>query len=181
MKEFPFCVEVCLGFHCSGAGEYTWGDGTLKLEDGQVDQLVSLIRESGGETDLEELGLEEKYPDIYKALEEAYSEAASSATARHWLIAGFEGGYFDEPKGLMEKLEEDGLFKYEPEEDLEYAKDDAFCEWKDEYFESLSEDELYAFLLKYYSHVWDDCDMEPGEYEVEIPQAIVDLAVGKGA
>ena len=70
----------------------------------------------------------------------------------------------------------------EDEEDLEDAKDEAYCEWKDEYIDSLSEDELYAFLLKYYSHVWDDCDdMEPGEYEVEIPDGIIELATGKGA
>lgn len=186
MKEFRFSVEVCLGYHCSGRGEYATGDGTVRLGDEQVSQLVALIRESGGETDIEELGLQERLPSVYEELESSYREAASEACYRHWLIYGFENGYLEEPDGLMETLEEAGLFKYEPspsdndgeDGDDEDAKSDAFYEWLGSYFDSLSEDEQVKFIETYYDDLEDTNDIGVYDYTIEIPQEIVDQACG---
>lgn len=186
MKEFTFSVEVCLGYHCSGRGEYATGDGTVTLEDEQVRQLVTLIRENGGETDIEKLGLQEKLPTVYEELVSAYREAAGEACYRHWLIYGFENGFLEEPDGLMETLEEAGLFKYEPalsesdeeDGDDEDAKRDAFNEWLGSYFDSLSEDEQVKFIETYYDDLEDTNDIGIYDYTVEIPREIVDMAGG---
>lgn len=202
MKEFPIFFEICLGYHCCGCGEYVGAEGSVQLEESQVDQLVALIKDNGGETDIDKIRLKEKYPDIYSALEEAYSDAAGTAVYRHWLIEGYECGYFDEPEGIMEAMEADGLFKYKPEEvedvdeiggdeidedittedEISYAKEDAFEDWKEEYFDSLSEDEQVAFIEKYYGKdLVNEYGPDGGEYSIEIPQEIIDVANVKDA
>ena len=186
MKEFKITVEVCLGYHCSGRGEYATGDGSVMLKDEQVRQLVSLIRENGGETDIEKPGLTEKFPSLYEDLVSAYREAAGEACYRHWLIYGFENGFLEEPDGLMEALEEAGLFKYEPassgdedeKEDDEDAKNDVFNEWLGSYFDSLSEDEQVKFVETYYDDLEDTNDIGVYDFTVEIPREIVDMAGG---
>jgi hypothetical protein len=184
MKEIGFSVEICLGYHCCGCGEYITGEGVLRLEDEQVDRLVTLIRENNGETDMETLGLEAKCPDIYEALEEAYSDAVRVASYRYWLINGFVCGYYEEPDNLMPSLEEAGLFHYDPdpadlegleEDEINWAKEDAFHEWLDSYFDSLSEDDQVLFLEKYYEDVVTDADPGCYSYEMEIPRGIIDL------
>ena len=72
MKKFDFTIEICLGYHCNGVGEYAEGEGCVSLEDNQVEQLVALIKENGGETDVEKLGLKEKCPEIYQLQALAY-------------------------------------------------------------------------------------------------------------
>ena len=184
MKEFHFGVEICLGYHCCGCGEYIAGEGTVSLEDEQIDRLVALIKENGGETDIEQLNLESRCPDIYEALEEAYSDAVSAASYRYWLINGFVCGYYEEPDDLMSSLEEAGLFHYDPapadleeldEDNLKWSKEDAFHEWLDTYFNSLSEDDQVLFLEKYYEDVVTDADPGCYIYDIEIPQGIIDL------
>ena len=177
MKEFKISVEVCLGYHCSGRGEYATGDGSVMLKDEQVRQLVSLIRENGGETGGDGEGDPEGFQD---------REAAGEACYRHWLIYGFENGFLEEPDGLMETLEEAGLFKYKPassgdeeeKEDDEDAKNDAFNEWLGSYFDSLSEDEQVKFVETYYDDLEDTNDIGVYDYTVEIPREIVDMAGG---
>ena len=182
MKKFAFTVEICLGYHCCGSPEYEEGEGTVELEDSQVDQLVALIREHGGETDPEEIGLEESYPDIYGALEEAYSDAARKAEYRHWVISGYENGYLEEPEDLMESLEKAGLFQYSPDSgEDEEAREEAFSEWLDNYLDSLSEVELVSFLETYYSDSLEDIETGLAEYEVGIPKGIIELADGGNA
>ena len=93
----------------------------------------------------------------------------------------------------MDALEEEGLFKFQPDldairehlgldeddeipdDDLEEAKERAFEEWKDEYFDSLSEDDQISFIESYYCV---DVDNSTDDYEItlEIPQEIVELA-----
>lgn len=184
MKEFAFCFEIFLGYHCCGRGEYVSGEGSVKFEDEQVDRLVTLIRENGGETDIDELGLKAACPDINAALEDAYFEAVGQATYRYWLIKGFEEGYYDEPEGMMESLEEAGLFHYEPEpalleeadeEILEEEKEEAFYDWLKSYFASMDEDDQVSFIKTWYGDV---VDLDgPGDYDyaVEIPQGVIDL------
>lgn len=185
MKCFDFDVEICLGYHCSGCGEYITCGGSALFEDEDIDSLVSLIRENGGETDIEKLGLKEKYPSIYEDLEDAYQDAVSMAAYRYWLINGFECGYYDEPEGLMASLEEAGLFHYDPdpadlegldEDDIEEEKEDAFHEWLNSYFDALGEEDKVSFLEKYYADAANDICPGDYDYEIEIPQGIVDLA-----
>ena len=180
MKKFVFSVEICLGYHCCGCPEYAEGEGSVELEDSQVDKLVSLIRESGGETDPDILCLQEKYPDIYDILEEAYSDAAHEAEYRHHVISGYENGYFEQPSGLMETLERDGLYTYvteDGEEDVdEYDKQEAFCEWIGSYIDTLGEEDLVDFLEKYFVSSLEDIETGFAEYEVGIPKGIIELA-----
>lgn len=184
MREFVFCFDICLGYHCSGRGEYVTVEGYVMLEEEKVDRLVALIRANGGETDIEKLGLEAKYPDIYEALEDAYFEAVGKATYRYWLIKGFEEGYYDEPEGMMESLEEAGLFHYEPgpvlleeqdEELLEEEKEEAFYDWLKSYFDTLDEDGQVSFIETWYGDVLGLDGPGDYDYTIEIPQGIIDL------
>ena len=181
MKEFNISVEICLGYHCCGSGEYITGDGVVMLEDEQVSRLVSIIQENGGETNMDKLDLMVKCPDIYEALDNACSEVVNEATYRFWLINGFECGYYDEPEGFMKSMEEAGLFRYQPkpdeleemdEEELEDAKDIAFHEWLDTYFESLGEDDQVSFIETYFADAIGDVDAGACDYTMEIPSEI---------
>lgn len=179
MKLYEFTVRVFLESPCGGCDEYTAGNGTICLNDEQVRQLVAIVRESGGETNAERLGLQEKYPSVYSFLDRAFRKAASEASHCHCLIYCFKNGRLEEPDDLMGALEEAGLFKYEPDpSDIngndEDAKGDAFRAWLDTYFDSLDEEEKAEFVETYYEGV----DGEPGGYDyiIEIPQEIAEMA-----
>ena len=59
MLTFSTDTEISLGI--SHSGEVTAdGTGTVELTDEEVQQLIDLIRENGGETNVEILELEEK-------------------------------------------------------------------------------------------------------------------------
>ena len=189
MQSFDFSTEVCLGFHCSGCGEYVDAEGSFTLEDEDVNALVQLIRDHNGETDIEALDLENALPNVYETIREAYRDAVAEATMNFWIL----NGAFEENDGIMDALEEEGLFKFEPDldairenlgldeddeisdDDIEEAKEQAFEEWKDEYFDSLSEDDQISFIESYYCV---DVDNSTDDYEItlEIPQEIVELA-----
>lgn len=200
MPVFDIYTDISLGI--SHSGEVTAdGTGTVELTDEEVQQLIDLIRENGGETDVEKLELEEKYPDIYETLDEAYGDAARDAAFREWVIRGYERDYFDEPDDFMESIEEAGLFKFEPtaeqieqyREDMgledgeeidpdeldEYLEDDkwdAFYECVNKYYKSLDEDGKIAFIEKYYAEALEDWDSSDVDYVVEIPPAIIEMA-----
>lgn len=42
MKRFDFTIEICLGYRCNGVGEYAEGEGSVSLEDNQVEQIVAV-------------------------------------------------------------------------------------------------------------------------------------------
>ena len=150
MKQFEFTIKIFLGQHCNGACEYAEGKGSVELEDSQVDQLVALIKEHNGETNVEALGLEEKYPEIYKTLDEASYDAASEANYRHWLIEGYLCGYFEPESGKRPR--------------------------KIKNFKSLSEDEKVAYIEENYGDVMDQGEPGDFEYAPVIPEGIVELA-----
>ena len=77
MKEFDFSFEIFLGRHCCGIEEYATAEGSITLDDDQVDRLVALIKDNNGETDIEVLDLETKNPEIYETLEDVYPEDAN--------------------------------------------------------------------------------------------------------
>ena len=193
MQSFEFSTEVCLGYHCSGRGEYVEAKGSFSLEEEDVHALVKLIRDKGGKTDIVELDLIGSLPNIYETIHEAYRDAVAEATTNHMILEGYRNGYFEENDGVIESLEEEGLFKFDPDlealredlgldeddeisdEDIEDAKEEAFEEWKDEYFNSLSEEDQVFFIERYYI-VNTDNSTDDYDINLEIPQEIVDLA-----
>lgn len=184
MKLYEFNVRVFLASPYSGCNEYTAVNGTIYLDDEQVRQLVAIVRENGGETNAEKLGLQEKHPSVYSFLDRAFRKAASEASHRHWLIYSFKNGFLIEPDDLMETLKDAGLFRYEPNisginENNGDTKGDTFRAWLGTYFDSLDEDERAEFIETYYEGV----DGEPGGYDyiIEIPQEIAKIALAEGA
>lgn len=200
MPIFSIDTETVLGI--SHFGEVTAeGEGTVELTDEEVQQLIDLIRENGGETDVEKLHLEEKYPEIYEMLDEAYREAASEAAFREWMIKGYECDYFSEPDDFKDAIEAAGIFKFEPtteqiesfredyglEEDdeidpdkldeyLEDEKWDAFYDCVNKHYNSLDEDGKVDFIELFYADALEDWDSGEVEYDVEIPPAIIKMA-----
>ena len=91
MPTFKINTEQSLGF--THYGEVTVeGSGEVELTDEEVRQLIDLIRDNNGETDVEKLGLKEKFPDLYEKLDDAYSDVAIDALWRFHVIDGYENG-----------------------------------------------------------------------------------------
>lgn len=182
MPIFEISSDHSLGF--SHSGEVTVsGDGTVELTDEEVRQLVDLIKENDGETDVEELELEDLYPDIYETLDEACRQVAFDAEYEHWVIEGYEGGYYEDPDDLDERLAKLGYkcrvdkkdFLDEDGELDEYSYEDAKSEDLEKWIEekrSTVENEA-SFL----ANLFDICpEIDGVDYEVEIPEAIVEMA-----
>lgn len=148
MKRFDFTIEVCLGMHCNGTGEYDEVQGYVELEDSQVEQLVALIRENGGETDVEKLGLQEKYPEIFKKIDDACCDAAGYANYKHWLIEGHLCGYFEIPEGQRRRTIRN--------------------------FNKLTDDQKVAEIEALYGDVMEQGDPGDFDYTPVIPQGVVD-------
>ena len=163
---------------------------SVELSDEEVASLVSLIRQHGGSTDIEVLDLEDKFPEIYEKLDYACLDQASEMAFEGWAVDGYEDRLFDRPVDLMDKCEAAGLFHYEPDMDevtddngeidpdlLADDKDDCFDEWLDEYFYSLDWNGQVAFLMRFYEEALDDYSGLDFTYSVEIPDAIVKMAL----
>jgi hypothetical protein len=183
--------EQCLGMSHHGAVTVN-GESAVELSDEEVDILVKLIQEKHS-TDVGDLDLETLHPDIYKKLDEAYSDMAYRAEEIHWLWEGYNNGYFEyDSEKLMDYCEKELGFEFEydvkdyylddpedleegeePEIDedmLEEDKSDAFSEWLDDYLSDLSDDEARDF---FYEHMDADLNMDGVEYTVGIPEAII--------
>ncbi len=177
--------------------------GAVELTDEEVQQLVDLIRENDGETDVEELELEEEYPEIYRKLDDAYRAVACEAAYRAELVESCRNGDLYIPDNLIESLEAEQLFKFEvdPEDysdkdgnlDPDYfdadgnmieeafkdLKREAFQEWLSDYTAELDDDELYDFIEHYYDlDLIDLGPIHPDYYIIEIPEKIVEMAKG---
>ena len=191
MALYSIESEQCLGMSHSGAVTVN-GESAVELSDEEVDILVKLIKEKGT-TDVGDLDLETLHPDIYKKLDEAYSDMAYRAEEIHWLWEGYNNGYFEyDSEKLMDYCEKELGFEFEydvkdyylddpedleegeePEIDedmLEEDKSDAFSEWLDDYLSDLSDDEARDF---FYNHMDADLNMDGVEYTVGIPEAII--------
>ncbi len=187
MPIFSIETETILGI--SHSGEVTAeGEGTVELTDEEVQQLIDLIRENGGETNVEKLHLEEKYPEIYEMLDEAYRETARQAEYNHWVIEGYENGWYEtELEEMVKKCEEKyGFhFEYDPkdymdeegtevDEDLLYDDlQDAFYEWVSKYRGPLDEQEDADFLSDVFCL---EPNVDDVDYDVQIPPAIIKMA-----
>ena len=193
MALYSIESEQCLGMSHHGAVTVN-GESAVELSDEEVDILVKLIKEKGT-TDVEELDLENLYPDIYEKLDDAYRDMAYNAEELHWLWEGYNNGYYEyDVYELMDYCEKNLGFSYEfkPEEyfdedDLEYYKEDpesyedeieeakseAFSEWLDDYISGLDDDDARDF---FYEHMDADLNMDDVEYTVGIPQGIINKA-----
>jgi hypothetical protein len=170
------------------------GDRAVELSDEDVDILVKLIKEKGT-TDVEELDLENLYPDIYKNLSDAYRDMAHDAKEMELLWEGFYSGFFDcdfyelmdyceknlgfyfflNPKDYFSD-EELAYFKENPEsyeEIVDEAKSEAFGDWLIDYVFDLPDDEAPDF---FYNQMHAKLNMDDVEYTVGIPQAIINKA-----
>lgn len=190
MPVFNIFVEQSLGISHSGE-VMAYGDGTVELTDDQVQLLVALIREHGGETNVEALQLQNVYPEIYQILDDAYREAAMHAEYNHWVIEGYENGWYEEPDDAVEKCQDKYGFKYEfdevkfreengmepeeeiPEEWIDEVQVDAFSDWVAKYRAKLTDEEEVSFLSDVFG-IYPDVD--DVDYVVEIPEEIIDLA-----
>ena len=179
--------DTCLGISHSGAVNVE-SEGYVELSDKEVAKIVNLIRQKGT-TDIEELELEEKYPDIYEKLREAYHNMAYNAEELYWLWEGYENGYFEyDIDDLLAYCEESCGFNFEFDEEdytedgefdedaLEEDKIEAFNDWLDDYVAGLEDDEVKDF---FYNHMNAGLELEDVEYSVEIPEAIIKLAEKK--
>jgi hypothetical protein len=194
MALYSIESEQCLGMSHHGAVTVN-GESAVELSDEEVDILVKLIKEQGT-TDVEELDLENLYPDIYEKLDDAYRNMAYNAEEMHWLWEGYNNGYFEyDSEELMNYCERELGFKFEydekdyylddpedleegeepdiDEDQIEEDKSDAFSEWLDDYVSGLDDDEARDF---FYEHMDADLNMDDVEYTVEIPQAIINKA-----
>ena len=191
MALYSIESEQCLGMSHHGAVTVN-GESAVELSDEEVDILVKLIQEKNS-TDVGDLDLETLHPDIYKKLDEAYSDMAYRAEEIHWLWEGYNNGYFEyDSEKLMDYCEKELGFEFEydvkdyylddpedleegeePEIDedmLEEDKSDAFSEWLDDYVSGLDDDEARDF---FYNHMDADLNMDGVEYTVGIPEAII--------
>jgi hypothetical protein len=164
------------------------GTGTVELTDEEVAALVALMKEKDS-SDVEEIGLKEALPEIYEKLDAAFHEAAFNAEKDHWLWEGYHNGYYEyDSYELMEYCEANCGFTYEFDEEeyldedgeldedaIDEAKLEAFEEWLDDYLIGLDKEECHRFFEEQ-MHAELDCDEMGCEYEIEIPQAIIDMA-----
>ena len=194
MALYSIESEQCLGMSHHGAVTVN-GESAVELSDEEVDILVKLIQEKNS-TDVGDLDLETLHPDIYKKLDEAYSDMAYRAEEIHWLWEGYNNGYFEyDSEKLMDYCEKELGFEFEydvkdyylddpedlekgeepdiDEDQIEEDKSDAFSEWLDDYVSGLDDDEARDF---FYEHMDADLNMDDVEYTVRIPQAIINKA-----
>ena len=186
MAKFEFCCVSLLGFsHCSSVE--ACGNGTVELSEDDVTRLVDLIREMKS-TDVEELQLKTKYPDIYEKLDEAFRDAAREATINHWYMQGFYDRVYEyDIDELMEYCSDnhDFVFEYDEEDYMEEDgevdedsiwddKTEAFDEWLEIFIEGPDNDSCRKFLEEHLNAEVDLSDLE-FDYEIEIPKAIIDM------
>ncbi len=180
--------DICLGWSHSGPVNVE-SEGFVELSDAEVTKIVELIRKEGT-SDIEELRLEEVYPDIYEKLDDAYNEMATNAEELHWLWEGYYNGYYEDydRNELMSYCMENCGFNFEYNEEdyiedgkldedaLEYDKIEAFNEWLDDYLNGLDDEDVKDF---FYNHMNADLDLDDIDYLVAIPEEIIEMAEKK--
>ena len=197
-KKYPIGSTAYLGFgHC---GDVTAdGEGFVILSDEDVKQLVALIRENDGETDVEALDLQNKLPEIYELLDNACYDSADKASYKHILIEGFEDMDLSLNEETIDELEDEIDFYFNVDPDDYRDKDgnldpDYFDEDGDEipeafeddrrtqlinriynYAEGLDTDKLVEFIENYYDLMDVNFDFN-GDYSVTIPEDIIKKA-----
>ena len=187
MPKFSIECEQSLGMAHFGGEVIANGEGTVELSDEEVKCLVELIREKNA-TDVDELELDQRYPELYQKLDKAYHDMARRAEEMHWLWEGFYDGVYEyDLDDVMTYCEDECGYEYEPsdgvitdEEDEDYDEDalfedkaEVFNEWLDGYLSGLSDEDACAF---FYDQLNAGVDLDDVEYEVRIPAAIIEMA-----
>lgn len=197
-KKYPIESTAYLGFgHC---GDVTSdGEGFVILSDEDVKQLVTLIQENDGETDVEALDLKNKLPEIYELLDKACYDSADKASYKHILIEGFEDMDLSLNEETIDELEDEIDFYFDVDPD-DYRDEDGnldpdyFDEDGDEipeafeddrrtqlinriydYAEGLDTNKLVEFIENYYDLMDVNFDFN-GDYSVTIPEDIIKMA-----
>ena len=186
MPIFSIDEDVCMGVsHVGGITEP--GEGYVELTDEEVNKLVTLMK-SKNSHDVKELELKTLYPEIFEKLDSAYYEMAANAEEEHWLNWGYYNSecHNFEPADMIEFLISKGTWHFEqdeedfldengePDEDAFIeAQNEYMYEAMDEYYCSVSGDESKDFLRNI---VGIDVDLSFIEYEVKIPEEIIDMA-----
>ena len=186
MAKYNIECEQCLGFSHSGA-VYAYGEGSVELTDEEVTTLVQLIRQKKT-TSISKLKLKKTHPDLYAKLDKAYHDMAQHAETMHWLWKGYENGYYEYDEGeLMDYCEQELGFTFEYDEDdnddedemddeeMYYAKLEAFSPWLDDYLHSLSDSEVLTFMNEHMDACIEDEEIE--KYTVAIPEEIIRKAI----
>lgn len=176
MAKYKIECEQCLGISHFGAVT-TGGESTVELSDEEVATLVKLIQEKNT-TDVNELGIASSHPDLYAKLDKAYRDMACHEEYMYWLRNGYENGCYEyDEEELMDYCERECGFSFECDEDddldedeLYDAKSEAFCEWLDDYVDSLNDDDLIKFMRE---HMDAEVEVDDVEYTVKIPEEII--------
>ena len=185
MALYTIECEQYLGAGHSGAVTEK-GKGYVELTDDEVNILVNLIKENET-TDVEELDLENLYPEIYEKLDDAYCQIAYTAEELHWLWYGFYDDCYDYDEKELKNycrqncgfvfdydkndyMDEDGNID---EDYFEEQEDEAFREWLIKYLEGLEPDNAIKF---FYKHLNAELNLDDVEYSVEIPIEIIEMA-----
>ena len=190
MALYKIELEHFLGAGHSGAVTQN-GEGFVDLSDEEVDILVELMKENETD-DVEELELEERYPDIFEKLDDACRIIAYDIEELHWLWYGFyEPDCYDyDVEELKEYCREHCGFVFDYDKD-EYTDDDgeidtdwlsedeneAFMPWLENYIEGLARDDAVRFFKDHLNAEIDE--FYNVEYEVKIPSAIVQKVFGR--
>ena len=167
--------RVYLGFsHCGSVS--TTAQGEFEMPDDYVETIVALIREKGT-ADIEELELEESHPEIYEFLNENINEIYQHAEEAHFIREGFSmSECYEYDDDLIDYCERKLGFEYECDEDEDYddyERRSQFESWICDYVETLTDQQLVDF---FYEHINNGFDYDPCEFEISIPQQIIDMA-----
>ena len=187
MPTFP--IDLNLYFGTAHYGDVTAdGYGEVELSDEDVQKLVNLIRENGGETDVEKLQISEKYPDIFSTLDDAYYELASQTAYIHWVNAGYDNGWYElSDDEIAENCEAFGFkFEFDPDEfkgedgvfdedAMKEAKSEALYRWIKEYRSPLNDYDDALFLAEVFNLEPEDYNGNL-DYSVELPDEIIAMA-----
>lgn len=102
---------------------------------------------------------------------------AYDAEEKHWLREGFLNGYFDyDIDELMAYCKENCGYEYDDEEEDEDLEYDYFYSWLKDYVLSLNDEEAREFLK---NQMDADVNMDDVEYEITIPEEIIEMAEKK--
>jgi hypothetical protein len=176
-------------FLCS----YTIADahGEFEMADADVETLVALIREKGT-TDIDELGVYNSHPAIYKLLREEINSIRYDSACDHemreaifnaeceWDVdtdelidycrqnCGFKDSYFDEKNEETHKIKEEQFY-------------DRFWAWYHDYVDTAPFEEIHNLFYELYDTEYEYSGLGFEYYEdyypfIFIPQQIINLA-----
>ena len=203
MAKFRFELKAFLGYRHFGGAVYSESAGEVELTDDEVKKLVDLIKKNGFKTDVDEIKLSRKEPEIYNKLYDAYSDAFYCSLEKESFWDAYDKSLLRDANSLMDLCEKkygfdfDAMINNENYRDkyLRYGgsylkkdgtplkryyktvKKDFFSCWFDDFMKGLTRDEFDSFIEENF----DDIELDHGEwpdrqYTIEIPKKIVEMA-----